>query len=452
MSTLTGEDGRTARSRADARLVLTTYLVVLMAVPAVLVVAALGTAGSPSTVLSLCGFGWWGWHHLHRHLRVPPAPHRVRLALVAVLLATLAAYANAMSQPMPADELTPADSGLLRIVGLCGIALVACDGLLTLAQYRAVVRRLVLVVAAAATLGIVQQITGELWVDRISVPGLSGTVVGDLGQRAGLARPSATSTHPIEFGVVLSTTLPLAVVTAQRAARHRWLYLLAFLAISIAIMMTISRSAIVCSAVGITVLASQWSMWGRLKLVFVAGLLFSVVYVTSPGVLGTIGNLFVGASEDASVESRTDSYSVAWAFIERNPVLGRGPGTFLPQYWILDNQYLGLMIEIGIVGCAAVVLLFLVAARSAGRAARAARSDADRDFARGLQAAVLAGAFGFAFFDTLAFPQSAGVLMLVAGLCGAARRLQPDEPEQRAEVDAHRPSTTPAAQEATWSR
>lgn len=413
------------RPRPDAAVVLTAYLVVLMGVPAVLVVAALGTAGAPSTILALAGFTWWGWHHLHRHLPDEPPPHRVRFAIAGVLVVVLAAYAHAMSTPLPVDELTPADSGLLRMVGLCGMALVACDGLLTLTQHRAVVRRLVLVVAAAALLGIVQQVTGRLWIDRISVPGLSGSVAADLGVRAGLSRPSASSTHPIEFGVVLATTLPLAVVVARHAERHRWLYSAALVAISLATVLTISRSAVVCSVVGLTVLAARWSVRARVQMVAVSVLLLAVVYVTSPGVLGTIGNLFVGASGDESVASRTSSYSVAWAFIERSPWLGRGPGTFLPQYWILDNQYLGLIIEIGFVGCAVVVGLFLVAAHSAGSAARDAVDDQDRDIARGLQAAVLAGTFGFAFFDTLAFPQSAGILMLAVGLCAAARRLQP---------------------------
>jgi O-antigen ligase len=416
--------------RPDAAVVLTTYLVVLMGVPAVLVVGALGTAGSPSPILSLLGFSWWGWHHLHRHLPQPAPPHRVRFALVLVVIVALAAYAHAMTQPLPADELTPADSGLLRIVGLCGIALVACDGLLTLPQHRAVVRRLVLVVAAAALLGIVQRLTGQRWIDRIRVPGRSGEVESGLSERAGLTRPSASSTHPIEFGVVLTTALPLAVVTAQRAERHRWLYVLALGAVAIAITLTISRSATICAVVGMGVLALRWSARARVQMVAVTTLLLAAVYVSSPGVLGTIGNLFVGASDDSSVASRTGSYSIAWSFIERSPLLGRGPGTFLPKYWILDNQYLGLMIEIGLLGCLAVVALFVVAAASAGRAARDAATDADRDIARALQASVLAGSFGLAFFDTLAFPQSSGVLMVAVGLSAAARRLQPGQETQ----------------------
>ena len=446
---MTAVPGGALRPRPGAAAVLTTYLVVLMAVPAVLVIAALGTAGSPSALLGLAGFAWWGWDHLHRHLPQPAPPHRVRFALVLVVLVVLVAYAHGMTTALPADELTPADSGLLRVVGLCGIALVACDGLLTLPQHRAVVRRLVLVVAAAAVLGVVQRLTGRIWIDQISVPGLTGDISSQVGERAGLTRPSGSSTHPIEFGVVLTTVLPLAVVMARRGAQHRWLYVTALLAIALAILFTISRSAIVCAVVGLGVLAARWSLRARIRLLCSVFLTCTVVYVSSPGVMGTIVNLFLGAGEDESVASRTNSYSVAWSFIERSPLLGRGPGTFLPRYWILDNQYLGLRIESGLLGCLAVVALFLVAAQSAGRAARDATDDVDREIARGLQAAVLAGAFGFAFFDTLAFPQSAGVLMVAVGLCGASRRLQ-SNPTVLAAPDLRLGSLE--QQEPTWSR
>src|SRR2546430_13733022 len=61
-------------------------------------------------------------------------------------------------------------------------------------------------------------------------------------------------------------------------------------------------------------------------------------------------SLFTGISRDDSALSRTDSYAVAGAFISRAPLLGRGPATWLPPYRILDNQFLGSLIEIGVGG------------------------------------------------------------------------------------------------------
>ena len=71
--------------------------------------------------------------------------------------------------------------------------------------------------------------------------------------------------------------------------------------------------------------------------------------------------LFTGISQDDSALSRTDSYDLAAQFIERSPVFGRGLSTFLPSYRILDNQYLGLLIETGVVGTAAFLALLTTA-------------------------------------------------------------------------------------------
>ena len=66
------------------------------------------------------------------------------------------------------------------------------------------------------------------------------------------------------------------------------------------------------------------------------------------------------------------------------------------------------------------VLVTLGAARSARRAAV---GTFDKDLAQALLASVAAGACSLAFFDTFAFPQSAGCLFLLIGLVGASRRL-----------------------------
>ena len=96
-------------------------------------------------------------------------------------------------------------------------------------------------------------------------------------------------------------------------------------------------------------------------------------------------------------------------------MLGRGFGTFLPKYWILDNGYLGLLIEGGILAIAGLLTLIVVAAIAARRARRAAVDDFDRALAQALVAAIAAGACGLAFFDTFGFPQTAGCFFLFIG-------------------------------------
>ena len=92
------------------------------------------------------------------------------------------------------------------------------------------------------------------------------------------------------------------------------------------------------------------------------------MYVSVPGLLGSIQGLFSNAGKDPSIASRTGSYDIAGQFISSSPIIGRGFGTFLPKYWILDNAYLGLMIEAGAVGLLSLLTLIvcgLVSARQA---------------------------------------------------------------------------------------
>ncbi|MFE6510050.1 O-antigen ligase family protein [Nocardioides sp. NPDC057767] len=412
------------RRSLDAATILTVYIVVLLSIRSVLVVPALGTAGAPATIVAIGAFLWWVWYHVQRVYRIDLGVQPLRIAVLGLLLAVMASYVLAMSGPMPGNELTPADSGLLRTIGMVGLAMVAAEGISSLDRLHAVARRLVIGIGLVAALGLAQFVTRQPLVDRISIPGLSarGIEIG-LYERSGMPRLSGTSTHPIEYGVILSMVLPLVIVYALHAPTRRWLYRVLLAVVAIAIFMVISRSAILCTGVAVIVLALRWSWRLRLAALGCAAAISGLVYLLVPGMLGVITGLFVGAGDDASVASRTDAYGVAFQFIARDPWLGRGPGTFLPQYWILDNQYLGHTIETGLVGMAALLAVILVAAFTARSAREAAATDFDRELAQGLLAAVLAGATAMAFYDLFAFPQSSGCFFLVIGLAGALHRL-----------------------------
>ena len=413
----------------DGASVLTVYLVLLLAIPSVMVVAPLGSAGAPSTIAAVVLFLVWLWFQVDRTTSTMPYARPVRRAALVWLLVMVVVYANAMASPIPFDEVSPADFGMLKLVGFTGVLLVATDGLSGRDRLRTFVGRLVLAVFVVAVLGLLQFLTGEVLVDRFQIPGLTSGSAGELIQRSGLPRPSGTSTHPIEYGVVLSIALPLAVVHALWAPRRRWLYAGVTAVIAADIVLSSSRSALVCSAVAMVVLALSWSGALRLKAVLAVAVLTGLVYVAVPSSIGATTRLFTQAGDDPSIASRTGSYDLVATFFSKSPVLGRGFGTFLPKYWILDNGYLGLLIEGGVVGLGGLVVLIVSGAWCA-RAARARLTDDfDRQLAQGLLAAVLSGAAGLAFFDTFGFPQSAGSFFLVLGLAGGMYRLAREQAE-----------------------
>ena len=418
----------------DAAALLTVYVCLLWFIPSPMVVSALGSAGSPATLFGIGIFLYWAWHTVRRSEHSDGRNHPVRAAMLGLLVAMLVVYAHAMAGPLPGDEISTADSGLLRLLSLAGVVLLASDGVSGPDRLVIVLRRLAFAAGLVALLGLAQYVTGELFVDRIRIPGLTaGTEGWTLGTRSGRTRPSGTSMSPIEYGVVLGMTLPLVIVCASVPSRYRWLFRTMLVAMIASIFFSMSRSAYLCSLAGMIVLALSWDLRTRARALGVFSVVSVVMYVLVPGLLGSIQGLFSNAGEDPSIASRTGSYDIAGAFISSSPWVGKGFGTFLPKYWILDNAYLGTTIESGLLGLLALLVLIgagFVSARQARKHLQA-QEDAAHDpvvaervqYAQAVLASVAAGASGLAFFDAFAFPQTAGCFFLLIGIAGAMRRL-----------------------------
>ncbi|WP_448059306.1 O-antigen ligase family protein [Cellulomonas hominis] len=414
------------RRGVDAVAFLTFWLALLVVIPAKLSFAALGGAGSPATLTALLAAGWWAWYHVNRSAPTGAGHQPVRIAHLAFVCCVLVSYVGAMTRPINSAETSTADLGLLGLVGWTGIILLANDGITDRARFDVLVRRLVLAGGFLATIGIIQFVTGDPLVDRISIPGLTAnqSLTGVLS-RSGFTRPAGTAVHPIEFGTVLVMLLPFALTTAltdqRRSALRRW-YPVA--AISLAVFFSISRSALIGAVVVLAILVPVWPRGVRIRVLSAVVGLCTVVFLTVPGMIGTLTGLFTTISDDSSARSRTESYALVWEFVARAPVIGRGFSTFLPGYRILDNQYLVLLIEVGAVGLAAMLALLVTGIVVSQQTRRAARDEATAQLGQALTASIAAGALSLALFDGLGFPMSAGMLFFVLGLAGALRRIE----------------------------
>lgn len=444
----------------DAAAVLTIYFTLMLAVPARAMVAPLGSVGAPANIVAFGVFVWWVWHHVHRSNTEPRQPQPVRRVTLALLLLMLVVYRHAMTQPIMGDEVMPADSGIIRFIAVMGIVLAASDGVTSLDRLHVLLNRLAIGAGAIALLALLQVATGQLWVDRVALPGLTVNNPSDaLIARGAFVRPSGTSTHPIEFGAVLSMLLPLAIGRARTVAGRSFWPWFRVVTILLAVLLSFSRTALICTAITLLVIAPLWSRRFR----WIAGVLglagVGVASVAVPGLLGTIRGLFQGASNDPSVLSRTAGYNYAFEMFSHNPWLGRGYGTFIPRYYIFDNGYLQFTMEAGVLGVLCLLILLGSAVMSARRAERLLTRVQDREMTRALLAGTIAGALSIGFFDLFAFPQAAGCLALMIGLSGSAYRLarreadgQRDDPVPRLTVSRTADSTLSTNFSIEWTR
>jgi hypothetical protein len=412
--------------QTDAVSLLTVYVFLLMVIPSPLVFAPLGGAGGPDTIFGCVLLVMYLVTLATPFLAVAKGRQPVRVAAVLLTCVVIAAYISANRHTLPSLESNGADRGLILMLGWLGIMLVAADGIPTLDRLQVLLRRIVLGATAMSVLAIVQFASGLDAAKYIQIPGLTTqTPFTDLLTRNNLNRPSATALDPIELACVLATCLPIALHRARFAPPgerlKRWLQVGL---IAAAIPMTVSRTGIVALAVMALVLLPTWPKADR-RVAYVAGVIgVGVMYATIPGLLGEFRSLFGQVGSDTSSTSRTGAFSRAVPFVTQHPWLGRGFGTFLPAtYFFTDDQYLLSFIEIGVIGLAALLGLFITGWMCARNARRLSASLKTRDLAQALAAAVAVPTVAFATFDALSFAMAASLTFLVIGCTGALWRL-----------------------------
>jgi polysaccharide biosynthesis protein PslJ len=286
-----------------------------------------------------------------------------------------------------------------------------------------------------ALLGIIQFLTKSTLTEFFAaIPGLSMSDSG-VADRGGVARVPGTAIHPLEYATVLDAALPLVIAAAishglrWQSTRGRWTGWVLVAIISLAALIGVSRSAIIGFAVAAVSMLPVLPRRYRGIVIIGGALLAAAAIAAIPGLLSTTLHLFAGAANDPSTQSRTGGLSRAPDFIASSPFVGAGFGTFLPRYYIFDNQWVLMAIELGILGVLAFAALFATAIWSGASARRRSTDPGVRLLGWALAASALNIGVLFAFFDGLSFPQSAGLLFMIVGLCGAVRTVGAETPD-----------------------
>ncbi len=278
--------------------------------------------------------------------------------------------------------------------------------------------------------------------------------LGPALERGGRLRVYASAQHPIALGAALAALMPFAIYRAVSFKQRRWW--IAALLMLFGVLSTGSRTGIL---VAVTVLvvylilraSSVKRLWPALIPVLVA------IHVVLPGALGTVKGAFFppGGIVAEQSDARVGSGRIAtlgpvlrkeWL---PNPILGEGFATRVPEpdsvlkvpnAPITDDQWLGLLLETGVVGAGALVWIFVRGIRRMGAAARGDHS------ARGwLLVATTASVAGYGVsmftYDAFSFIQATFLFFLVLGIGMATLRSSPEEWE----------ALQPAAQRTAWT-
>ncbi len=385
--------------------------------------------GTPATVTGLAALTLWGVAVvLPGRSYLCRTVVAVRMVIGLLVGTILLGYMILHLRHVPGGELLGSDRMLVQVLSWAGVALLAAEGIRDRDELYRVLRTLIAAVAVMAVVGFLQFRSGidlaDL-VNRIPVLHQNAELVS-IQDREGFRRPAGTATHPIEFGTVIAMTLPLALHLARfdvaRSRARRWLPVVA---ITVGVPVAVSRSAVLAAVVAGIVIFTGLEPRLRPRALGAAAAFVVAIYATTPGLLGTLRNLFVHAGSDTSITYRTNDYEVVGEYIRQSPLLGRGPGTFLADsYIILDNQYLLSAIEIGLVGLATVIG-FLLATAFLGRGARHRSTDrAIRDLGQAMAATSLASAVAAFTFDAFSFLMYAGLVPLCLGVAGALWQMQ----------------------------
>ncbi len=398
-------------------------------IPANRVIGPLGSVGVPGIVVGGGLLLLWIYSRCGPDMGLDRGRQPVRLVAFLLLVSTLASYvAGQVRGLVPAEE-SVSNAALLILASGMGILLFTSDAVRDMERLMKVIELLVAGAAFMAAVALLQYYNIFDFAASANFPGLALNAAFQENifviERAGLNRVSGTATHPIELGVVLSMTLPLALNMAlfgSRAKRaQNWIL---FGLIASIIPLTVSRSGILAVSAALLVYALTLKFRTILNMMPLAFFGVAGIVVIAPGVLGTVLGFFLDTGTEASSTSRTDDYPVVYAEWLEHPILGQGPGTYLPQlYRTLDNQYLLTLVSAGALGLL-VYLVLLCSGYSLGRRVRRlAHEDEHRQLGQALAAGLAAAMVSSFTFDAMSFTVMFVVTNLFIGLAGALWRI-----------------------------
>jgi hypothetical protein len=256
-------------------------------------------------------------------------------------------------------------------------------------------------------------------------------------ERGGQLRVYGPAEHPIALGAAFVMLLPLAVYLIRKTGQRRWWAVAVLL--TCAMLATSSRTGIVMLLVVIVVFL--WLRPRETKRLWPAVIpVLLAVHIAVPGALGTLHASFfpsggllkeqstVVRGNELRANGRLAKIGPSLQQWEEKPLFGIGAGTRVVGFqvkfnnaFILDDQWLGTLLDVGALGVGAYLWLFFRSVRRCGRAAKDDTSSRGW-LLTGLAASMGAFAVGMLTFDAFSFIQVTFLFWIMLSLSAVLLR------------------------------
>jgi hypothetical protein len=225
--------------------------------------------------------------------------------------------------------------------------------------------------------------------------------------------------QPLAVAVMLSMALPFALawLLKARERRERLIYAAVVLLLMGGAVATQKKTSLIGPLICVAVLVA-YRPRAMLRLAPLAVVALVAVHATAPGALGAVVDQLSpnSVTKVNSTQDRVNDYEAIKPDLIAHPLTGRGYGSYDQKlHRILDNQYLGLAIGVGLLGLLAYLAIFATSFRGAHRAIRS-RDPGRAPPALGAAAAIVVALVSNALLDFLSFPQLPYLLCFIAAI------------------------------------
>lgn len=350
----------------------------------------------------------------------------VRITTLLVPVSVACSYVSSVSSVGGAERAAKAGESLFWAVVDALFVMFAVDSVRREGDARIITKTLMICGTVAALVLLVQALTGANVAAPFKLPGLrvrQEIIQGRDLLRYGLARPQGLSAHPLEAGAVLAIIAPIALAWALKdrpRTRWGWLAWMPYISMVGAVVTSISRVSLLGVGLGTLVVALAARTDRSIRAVGVMFVGVGLALTLRAGLATSLRLSITEAGSDPSLASRALGRQFVTQSFSQHRWLGLGPGTYdLLIQPVLDNQFLAVLLQTGLVGLGAYALWFLSALASGVRSMGSPPNAGEPLMLAGLLGSTLVAVAVNLILDTGSFLQVHMVTLVVIATIGA---------------------------------